>query len=128
MPPRKTTNRKKKEQPEENQASVNDASNLDKTSAENDDNQRTLTKAELFYLQNSQDTDEIKAEELGVSLDMVVSNKAFSEQNTNFMVRDPKKGFAVMTRAAAEQENPKGVKRDYDKRGHIHNPLKKADD
>ena len=121
MPPRKTTNRKKKEQPEENQASVDDAS-------KNDDSQRTLTNAELFYLQNSQDTDKMKAEELGVSLDMVVINKASAEQNTNFMVRDPKKGFAVMTRAAAEQENPKGVKKGYDKRGHIHTPLKKADD
>jgi len=126
MPPRKTTNKKNKEQPEKNQASVNDASNLDKTPT-NDDSQRTLTRAELFYLQNSQDTDEMKAEELGVSLDMVVSNKASAEQNTNFMVRDPKRGFAVMTRAAAERGNPKGVKKDYGKRGHIHEPLKKAD-
>jgi len=118
MPPRKTTN-KKEEQPRKNQASVDDAS-------KNDDSQRTLTNAELFYLQNSQDTDEMKAKELGVSLDVVVSNKVSAEQNTNFMIRDPKKGFAVMTRAAAEQGNPKGVKKDYDRKGHIHNPLKKA--
>jgi hypothetical protein len=127
MPPKKTS-KKREEEPKANQADVNDASNLDETPTENDDRKRTLTKAELFYLENSQDTDRMKAEELGVSLDMVVSNKASAKQNTNFMVRDPKKGFAVMTRAAAEQENPKGGKRGNDKRGHIHNPLQKADD
>lgn len=127
MAPKKTT-KKNAEDPVVNEADVHNATASDKTSAENGDGQRNLTRAELFYLQNSQDTDSTKAEELGVSLDIVVSNKASYQQNTNFMVRDPKKGFAVMTRAAAERVNPQKGKMAHGKKGHIHNPLKKADD
>lgn len=127
MAPKKTT-KKNEEGSVVNEADVHNVTGLDKTSAENGDSQRNLTKAELFYLRNSQDTDSTKAEELGVSLDVVVSNKTSPVQNTNLMVRDPKKGFAVMTRAAAERVNPQKGKKAYGNRGHIHNPLKKAGD
>jgi len=78
---------------------------------------------ELFYLQNSQDPDHVKAAKLGVSLDFVTTNANKGGNRQNFMNRDPKRGFAVMTRVAAEQPRAlKGVN-SIEKRSHIHRPI-----